>query len=178
MTKSNIDMGDSKLKNDTAESQGQGEPELPNVPKDAVGNYDPDKAAPGGYNLPPSFGPSAGAGMPAASKTQNPDAGEAEGAAGDSQVKSTDKSANKEGKQDEDDSSKSDSTKSAQKLQSDKKSGDYKQQDKNKDAMTSSAEKEKLDKPDTGPIHGDQGGLGVTPGEKAASTAPNTKTSK
>lgn len=31
--------------------------QLPNIPKDAAGNYDPDKAAPGSYNLPSSAGP-------------------------------------------------------------------------------------------------------------------------
>lgn len=72
-TKPKIDLDDEKLKADPVEKaeddkadeadkagdekKDEGDVQLPNIPMNAAGFYDADHAAPGDYNLPPSFGP-------------------------------------------------------------------------------------------------------------------------
>ncbi len=65
-TKPKIDLDDEKLKADPEkveddkagdEKKDEGDVQLPNIPKNAAGFYDADHAAPGDYNVPPSFGP-------------------------------------------------------------------------------------------------------------------------
>lgn len=54
-------MTDFNFKDEKKKDEDVKEEEL-NVPKDAYGNHDPDKAAPGGYNVAPSVGPVPGVG--------------------------------------------------------------------------------------------------------------------